>query len=1264
MPEATLGELLKRHRENPIHLEPIRDQLTQKQLGKLLGYDNTTISRYERGELIPSAEYLQQFIQVLNLLDDETQDIWAAYQQFSGTSPAALRQRREDWGEAPDVSIFYGRYEDLVTLTQWLVADQCCLIALLGMGGIGKTALAIKLAKQTARHFDWVIWRSLRNAPPLDEILAECIQFLSDQQEIDLPHDTEKRITRLIDYLDQQRCLVVLDNVEAILQEGQAGHYRAGYEDYGRLFQRAGEGSHQSCLLLTSREKPREVGQLEGDTAPVRSHQLSGLNLEEGQQILTGRGLIGSDKAWAHLVNHYSGNPLALSLVAEMIREVYDGDIDAFIADGEVIFGRIGDVIREQFERLSALEQSLMYWLAIEREPVPREVLLDDLVEPVSKRELMVALRSLRRRSLIEKSGSDFTLQNVVMEYVTERLIEQVCEEIMAEDISLFISHALIKAQAKEYVRESQTRLIFNPVADRLRTVLGEADIADKLMRILSALREAQPRKPGYGAGNTINLLSHLDHVLRDFDFSHLVVWQAYLQGINLHDVNFAYADLTKSVFTDRFGSGNVIAFNPDGGLLASGSSNGQVRIWDAKDGKLLSVCEGHPSEGSVWALSFSPNGRHLASGSRDRTIRLWDIKTGRSVRIFRESERVFNLKFSPNSHLLASDGGGQDVSLWDVERGQRIRTLQGHTGFVRSIAFSPDGLIIASGSEDNTIRLWETDTGICLCILAGHTGRVNSIVFSPDGRILVSGSYDKTVRLWDVSTRLCIRTLHGHIDAISTVALSPDGGVLASSSHDNTTRLWEPNIGLCLHILQGHSKSYRSVTFSPDGSTLADISSDQTVRLWNVKTGRLLKALKGHSSHIWSVVFNPDGQTIATGSDDQTVRIWETDTGRCHKIIHGYSNMIFPFLLSSDCKLMATGHEDQSARLWDIDTGKCIRILPGHTQWVWALAFSPDNCILASGSFDSTIRVWDVNTGNLIKILEGHTEAVTRVLFSHSGAFLASTSRIEGIIQLWEVNSGRCLHTFHRSAPELDSIAFSPGDELLVSNDLDQKVHIWNTTTGQHLRSLEGHTGKVTSVSFSPGGILATSSQDRTIRLWDVKIGRCIKILEGHSDWVSGAIFSPNGSMLASRSPYESVRLWDTESGRCLQTFDEHKGAMLSCSFSSDGRMLATGNSEHTVYVWDVETGDRLNILRGHTSRVWSVKFGANDNILASASADESIRFWNPQTGVCLITFRVDRPYERMNITGVTGLTEAQKASLKALGAIEEDDNEWETDG
>src|SRR5258708_27892000 len=199
---------------------------------------------------------------------------------------------RRDCGEAIDVSAFYGRESELVELERWMVDEHCRLVALLSRGGYGKTALSVKLTQQIERHFDVVIWRSLQNTPPLERLLADYLTFLSEQHTIDLPESTGERMTLLFAYLRTARCLLSLDNVETLVQErNRTATYRAGYEAYGQFFQRVGQTAHHSCLLLTSREQPKELAPLEGDHAPVRTMVVPGLEQEACRPSLQDRKL-------------------------------------------------------------------------------------------------------------------------------------------------------------------------------------------------------------------------------------------------------------------------------------------------------------------------------------------------------------------------------------------------------------------------------------------------------------------------------------------------------------------------------------------------------------------------------------------------------------------------------------------------------------------------------------------------------------------------------------------------------------------------------------------------------------------------------------------------------------------------------------------------------------------------------------------------------------------------------------------------------------
>ncbi|WP_293338158.1 NB-ARC domain-containing protein [Microcoleus sp. CAWBG58] len=340
-------------------------------------------------------------------------------------APAPTPQTRQNCSELPDISGFCGRREELGFLKNWISGDRCRLVAIFGMGGIGKTALCAQLAKQIQHEFDFVIWRSLSNQPSCQDLAAGLIQFICDYQGKKLPENLGDGISVLIEHLQAHRCLIVLDGVETILDTGGlAGKYRSGYEDYERLFRQIGESNHQSCLLLTSSEKSRDIAMLEGQTRPVRSYKLTGLDNMAAREILTERGLI-KEKQWDELIDCYAAHPLALRIVSAMILELFNGKTSEFIRENTVFLGQINHILSQQFQRLSVLEKDVIKQLAAAGTPMDLAQLRGGLAEPVKTSNLMEALESLGWRSLIEKitvSGNvAFTLQPVVRKYAIER---------------------------------------------------------------------------------------------------------------------------------------------------------------------------------------------------------------------------------------------------------------------------------------------------------------------------------------------------------------------------------------------------------------------------------------------------------------------------------------------------------------------------------------------------------------------------------------------------------------------------------------------------------------------------------------------------------------------------------------------------------------------------------------------------------------------------------------------------------------------------
>lgn len=435
-------------------------------------------------------------------------------------------QRSTDWGEAIDVSRFYGRFEEVEQLTQWMTQNRCKLIQIVGMGGMGKSALAAKVMNQMQEQFEFVIWRSLRNALPLETLLAELVPFLSRRQDIQVSPE------RLLYWLQTHRCLVILDNQDTLLQAGdRAGHYQPNFANYGDLFRMLGEANHQSCVLLTSREKSAEVALMEDWDGAVLSLTLQG-SWEASLVLIDAKRLVGTDAEKCQLLELYRCNPLALKMVASSIQSLFDGEIATFLQTETHIFNGIRRLLDQQFERLSSLEQTIMIWLAINREWTAIAELQADIVPAISRASLLESLESLIWRSLIEHRSGEYTQQPVIMEYVTDCLIRQLATELIMAQTSSLNHYALIKTTILDYIRESQIRLILQPLIEQLKNSFhhNSERLEQHLRSILSVLRCNPESGFGYGVGNFINLCLHLQIDLTGYDFSRLTIRHADFQ--------------------------------------------------------------------------------------------------------------------------------------------------------------------------------------------------------------------------------------------------------------------------------------------------------------------------------------------------------------------------------------------------------------------------------------------------------------------------------------------------------------------------------------------------------------------------------------------------------------------------------------------------------------------------------------------------------------------------------------------------------------
>ena len=402
----------------------------------------------------------------------------------------------------------------------------------------------------------------------------------------------------------------------------------------------------------------------------------------------------------------------------------------------------------------------------------------------------------------------------------------------------------------------------------------------------------------------------------------------------------------------------STVAFSPQGDLLASVNTNG-VQLWDVKSGQPLRVLEG-----ATGPIVFSPDGRILAIGTRDRTLQLWDTATGQ-LRHVLTNNNGDSLAFSPDGRQLAVVGGsmgwgGSKVLFYDTETGQLLRTLAGYN-FTGGIAFTPDGnsLIVVGGNEAQT---WDVHSGQLRQTQASDIP-IRSIAFSPDGKLMAWGGGEYgyggvvaddqyIIQMWDVATGQPFYTLQEPGDVVYQVRFSPDGQFLATwSGGEGVVKLRQASTGELLF-----SRPASNVVFHPHGRLFATgvgqiyAEGDVGLQLWDMDTFELVRSVEGLQL---PVTFTADGNIVAS-NDTGTTGIWDIDTGELLlPFTGGDAGMgYYPSVaaLSPDGRILALGNQ-----LWDMSTG----------QFLWtsdqgaAVAFRPDGRLLATVNGDGTLSLW-----------------------------------------------------------------------------------------------------------------------------------------------------------------------------------------------------------------------------------------------------------------------------------------------------------------
>lgn len=679
--------------------------------------------------------------------------------------------------------------------------------------------------------------------------------------------------------------------------------------------------------------------------------------------------------------------------------------------------------------------------------------------------------------------------------------------------------------------------------------------------------------------------------------------------------------------------------------LLASASADGTVRIWNIQNsdsqyrpGEI--TLEGHLD--SVNSVAFSPDANLLASGSDDLTVIVWnqEIKTVK-FRLKGHTGPVNSVAFSLDGRLLASGSDDATVRLWNVDLGIAYGVLEGHLSWVREVSFSCDGRL-ASASDDKTVRIWDVEMAQLQRSRIQHSDAVTAVVFSSDSMWFASASADKTIKIWDRETGAIFATLEGHSDTVTCIAVSPNNQRIASASNDGTVKLWKilpledarkenqavvASFEVTLYP-EGHKDRVTSVTFLPDGKHVASGSSDKDVCVWEIETrekqviiqhegtvktvvvtdvngdtlvasgsydntvgllqssdGKLSTSktvtLSGHTDWVRVVAFSSNGTLIASGSCDNSVKVWNTaETQSPPSNLGGHSDWITSLAFSSDDNLLVSASDDRTIRLWEKkDWEKKPIILEGHESSVNSICLATDNKTILSASSDMTVRIWDIQTRK-DTILGKHLDRVGIAAFSPDGCQIVSGSD-DGIVKLWDADKKQL---FVAPGP-ITLIEFSATQNLIATVSNQKDVHFWNSK-GKPLGPL-GNSGNVTCLAFSADGMLFALGNDTTLTLymnkasndktdsvpsrpdfrlkWTIPLPGRLNVLRFFGNRVATACCEGSNNDLC------KIKLWE-EGKQVDHRFPESHTSLITAmdvSSTKEGFIFATASEDKKIRVW-----------------------------------------------------------------------------------------------
>jgi len=694
---------------------------------------------------------------------------------------------------------------------------------------------------------------------------------------------------------------------------------------------------------------------------------------------------------------------------------------------------------------------------------------------------------------------------------------------------------------------------------------------------------------------------------------------------------------------TGATGVPTSVAVSANNALIAAGTSDHRVFLWNGPDGKPLGSFAAHG--GPVQGAQFHPNQPQLLTAGADGLAKVWTLPAN-PTKAIAHPDGVTTSVVSADGKKLFTGSVDKMVRAWNLDNLAMERQLAGHAGPITALATSANGQALISGSADATIRFWNQQTGKESEIIAGHTAAVTALALNPPANQLLSSSEDGTLRLWQlppVAPKAMV-----HPDQVTCLVVSPDGARAVTGGQDKIVRTWNLANGAKERDLGGPTLAVTTVALSPNGQQIAAGSADKTLHVWNLADNKVLQKLT-FAAAVQATAFSTDGQNIVAGLADGTIKVHKIADGKevpgvfpIAGIAHAGGVTGLAFSPKGDA-LFSCG-ADKAIKTWMPD-GK-LKNAVAHPAVVATVSLSKDGARLAAAG-DKTIKVWNVADNKEVatitapadiksvgltadggRVVAAYTDNRTRVyeidgklveIFPHEGpvhaaAFIDAkrvvSAGADKTARLW--TSSLLWQNAHQGP--VRRALFTPKGDIVSAGD-DKAIRFWNAADGRETRALPAHDAAVLGIAVSGDGTrLASYGADKQVKVWNLAAAKPEDLAKPVAVLPQPAVptaiaFTPNGQRLALAGEGNAIRILDIGLGKDVQVLSEHAAPITSLAFLADSRALVSGSLDKAVKVLDVNV---LLALDAHPGGVVSAQYHNSGTQILTAGADKTVKLWD----------------------------------------------------